>query len=79
MRYITVRTAKNGAPLGGARVAVYVHQFLAQGMKDAEYTNGQGEARIGLDVDTHAEISIYVDGSERVPRGSIESEYVINV
>ncbi len=80
MKYTTVRVINSsGSPRSNARVAVYVHQFAAEGMKDAEYTNSDGEVSISLDIDEYAEISIYVDGSEKVKRSKVRAEYHVVV
>ena len=78
MRYVTVRVVDSGGrPQPNTRVSVYVHQFLAEGMKGPEYTNSDGCVEFALDIDTFAEISIYVNGNETVKRGSVRAEYKI--
>ena len=74
MRYVTVRVVDSGGrPQSNIRVAIYVNQFAASGMKDPQYTNSDGETEFALDIDTFAEISVYVDGQERVKRGSVQA------
>ena len=78
MKYVTVIvTDSAGNPLPQVRVAIFICQFAASGMKEAEYTNSAGEADFRLDVDTNAEIEIYVDGNVAVPRGPIRGEYIV--
>ena len=78
MRYVTVRIADSGGrPQCCAKVSIYVHQFLAEGMKGPEYTNSDGSVEFALDIDQFAEISIYVNGNESVKRGSVRAEYKI--
>ena len=60
----------------GARVALEVHQFLAGGVK-TETANSEGTAYFHLDVDAGAEVTVYVDGKERVRRGSIQDVYYV--
>ena len=80
MKYVTVRVVNSsGSPVSNAKVSVYVHQFLAEGMKNPEYTNSDGEAEITLDIDDGAQISIYVNGSERVGRGNVRATYTIPI
>ena len=79
MRYVTVRVVNsNGSPSHGSRAALEIHQFAAGGMKTA-HTNSEGLAEFELDVDQFAEISVYVDGHEKVKRGSIRSSYTVTV
>lgn len=80
MKYATVRVVDSGGrPQSNAKVSVYVHQFAAEGMKDAQYTNSDGETDFKLDIDDGAQISIYVNGSEKVGRGSVRSEYKVTI
>lgn len=74
---VTVRNS-SGNPQRDVRVAIEIHQFLAGGMK-TEYTDSNGEADFSLDIDEHAEITIYVNGNEKVSRGSVESEYYVTI
>ena len=67
----------DGKPCPNKRVGVFVYQFAASGMKDSVYTDANGEACINLDTDDFAEISIYIDGDEKVKRGNIRGEYHI--
>jgi uncharacterized protein YciU (UPF0263 family) len=60
-----------------ARVNLYVYQFLASGQYE-QYTDSDGETEFDLDTDEFAEISISVNGNERVKRGSIRGEYRIS-
>ncbi len=78
MQNVLVRVySSSGRPVSGARVNVYVYQFLAYGYVPEQYTDSDGEAEFDLDVDNGAEISISVDGSERVGRGRIRGSYRI--
>jgi len=78
MRYVTVRVVDSGGrPRSGVRVALYVYQFAASGMKDPQWTDSNGEADFTLDIDEGAEISVYVDGQERVGRGRVRAEYKV--
>ena len=61
----------------GARVALDIHQFLAGGMK-TEYASSDGCARFDLDTDAGAEITVYVNGNEKVQRGPIKSHYEVS-
>ena len=80
MASIMVRVVgSDGRPRSSERVSVYVYQFGASGMKEAVYTDSDGEADFDLDIDTHGEISIYVNGNEKVGRGSVKSEYRITI
>lgn len=80
MRYITVRVVESsGRPRSNARIGVWIYQTLANGMKEYVYTNSEGEAHISLDIDEYAEISISVDGDEKVRRGKVKAEYHIVV
>ena len=78
MRYVSVRVVdSSGRPQRDTRVGIEVHQFAAGGVK-TEYTNSDGLAEFELDVDEGAEITVYVNGSEKVRRGSIRSEYKVS-
>ena len=80
MKYVTVRVIdSSGRPQSDVRVSLFVYQTLASGMKTPQYTNSKGEANFDLDIDQFAEISVYVKGEERIPRGSVEAEYRIIV
>lgn len=79
MRYVAVRVVNSsGSPVADARVGLEVHQFLAGGVK-TEYTNRDGLAEFELDVDTFAEITVYVNGDEKVRRGSIQAKYTVAI
>lgn len=60
----------------GDRVALEIHQFIAGGVK-TEYAGSDGKAHFDLDVDTFAEATVYVNGDEKVGRGSIQDDYWI--
>ena len=80
MKYATVRVVdSSGRPQANIKVSVCVHQFTAQGMKDAQFTTSDGETDFQLDIDDYAEISIYVNGSEKIGRGSVRSDYTVTV
>lgn len=80
MKYVTVRVVDSGGrPQANVKVSIYINQFAAQGMKEPQYTNSSGEAEFQLDIDTYGEITVYVNGQERVPRGSVRAEYKVVV
>lgn len=77
MRYVSVRVVDaGGRPARDARVSMDIHQFAAGGVK-TEYTNSEGIAQFQLDVDEFAEITIYVNGNEKVRRGGIRGDYTV--
>ncbi len=79
MRNVLVRVYdSSGKPAYYARVTVNVYQFMAGGQKEA-FTDSDGRAELDLDVDEGAEISIGVNGSEKVSRGKIRGEYRISI
>lgn len=59
----------------GARVSLWVYQFGASGSLPEKYTDSSGKAEFDTDLDTHAEISISVNGTEKVGRSTIKSSY----
>ena len=80
MRYVSVRVVNSeGRPVHSARVAIEVHAFLAGGVLSPQYTNSEGLAEFQLDTDSGAEITIYVNGNEKIRRGSIRSEYKVTI
>lgn len=80
MKYTTVRVVDSGGrPQSGAKVSIYIHQFAAEGMKGPQYTNPDGKADFSLDIDDSAQISVYVNGTEKSGRGSVQSEYTFTV
>lgn len=80
MKYVTVRVVDSGGrPQSDVKVSIYVHQMLAEGMKGPEYTDASGLTDFDLDIDEHAQISIYVNGNERVPRGSVRADYRVTI
>ncbi len=80
MQYMTVRVVDgSGRPQHNAKVSVYISQTLASGMKDPEYTNSDGEAEFRLDVDTGAQITIYVNGNEKISNTSVKSEFKVTI
>lgn len=79
MRNVLVRVFKSdGRPAQGERVSIWVSQFLASGVKEQQ-TNSDGEAEFNLDIDSGAEISISVNSSEKVSRGSVKGSYRIQL
>lgn len=80
MKYTTVRVVDSGGrPQSNAKVSIYVHQFMAGGMTEPQYTNANGEANFKLNIDDGAEIGIYVSGNEKISRGSVRSEYKVTI
>jgi len=80
MRYVSVRVVNSdGRPARDARVAIEVHAFLAGGVFAPQYTNSEGLAEFQLDVDQSAEITIYVNGNEKVQRGNIRADYKVTI
>ena len=78
MKYVKVRVVNsNGSPQSGSRVAIHVSQFAASGSVPEKYTDSSGEASFSLDIDNSAEITVYVEGKEKVEKGPIRSEYTI--
>lgn len=80
MKYTTILVVDSGGrPQSNARVSLEVHQFLAGGMKGPQQTGSDGKADFSLDIDDGAEITVYVNGNEKVRRGSVRSEYKVTV
>jgi hypothetical protein len=80
MRNVLVRVYDSGGrPVSNARIGIEVHQFLAGGVLPYKYTNSNGEAEFDMDIDQSAEITIYVNGTEKVRRGSIQGLYRIEL
>ena len=80
MRNVTVHVKwGNGEHQSNARVALWIYQFVASGMTGAEYTNSNGEAYFRLDVDSGAEVSVYVERQERIIRRPIREDYYVTV
>lgn len=79
-RNVLVRVYDSGGhPVRGTTVRIWVYQFAASGFKPEKYTDASGEVEFDLDIDAGADISISVDGSERVSRGSVRGSYRIEV
>lgn len=79
MRNILVRVFNyEGKPVQSARVTINVYQFLAGGQKE-QYTNSNGEAEFSMDIDDGAEISIGVNGNEKVGRGKVLGNYRLSL
>ncbi len=78
-KYVTIRVVSDdtGNPMSGSLVGVWVHQALASGLKEEKYTNSSGEASFDLDVDSGAEITIYVDHSEKASRQPIRGQHTV--
>jgi hypothetical protein len=80
MRYVSVRVMEsNGRPARDARVSIHVSQFLASGSVPDQNTNSEGLTEFELDVDSGADITIYVNGQEKVSRSSIRSDYKVTI
>ena len=80
MKYVTVRVVGSGGnPQSNAKVSLYISQTFASGMKGPEYTNSDGEVDFDLDIDEGAQVSVYVNGQERVSLGSVKAEYRVIV
>ena len=78
MRYVSVRAVNSGGhPVRDVRISLYVYQFLASGFTGAQNTNSEGLTQFQLDADQGAEIAVYVNGHEKVKRGSIKAEYTV--
>lgn len=79
MKNVLVRVFDgNGKPTQNARVNIHVYQFLASGQRE-QYTDSNGEAEFDLNIDDGAEISIGVNSTERVRRGSVKGSYRIQL
>lgn len=61
----------------GTKVSLFIYQFMASGMTNAEYTNGEGDAYIEVDTDQGADAEVYVAGQLRVKRSPIQNLYYI--
>ena len=80
MRSIEVRVVNSdGRPAQGEKVSVWVYQFAASGAVEPKYTNSDGVAEFDLDIDDSAEISISVDGYEKIGRGSVRGSYRVQL
>ncbi len=80
MKHTTILVVDGGGrPQSNARVALEIHQFAAGGMKGPEMTGSDGRADFSLDIDDGAQITVYVDGKEKVGRGRVRSEYKVTV
>lgn len=78
-RYISVRVVdSSGKPVYYAKVTLWIYQFMASGSKE-KYTDHEGLAEFDEDLDSGAEVSISVNGSEKVKRSSIKAEYKVVV
>lgn len=78
-RYITIRVVNSsGKPEYYARVNLYIYQFAASGSHE-KYTNHDGVAEFDLDIDEGAEVSVSVNGNEKVRRGSIRTPYTVTI
>ncbi len=79
MKNVLVRVYDGGGkPAHNARVSLWVYQFAASGSKE-KYTNSDGEAEFDLDIDEGAEISISVNSSEKISRGSVKGSYRVQL
>ncbi len=69
-RYISVRVVdSSGKPAYYAKVVLYVSQTLASGPLPEKYTNSEGLAEFETDLDAFAQVSVSVNGYERVRSG----------
>ncbi|WP_395095199.1 hypothetical protein [Armatimonas sp.] len=79
MRNVLVRVYNgDGTSAKGVRVSLWIYQFLASGSKEG-YTNSDGEVEFDLDIDSGAEISISVEGTEYIRRGAVRGSYRIQL
>jgi len=77
-RYISVRVVDSGGrPVRNARVVIHASQFLASGSLPEKYTGEDGSADYETDFDASAQVSVYVNGQERVRSGPIQAEYKV--
>lgn len=68
---------RDGKPSHGARVSVQIHQFMAGGFTPDQNTDTEGIASFALDIDSGAEITVYVNGQPKTHRGSPHGQYQI--
>lgn len=79
-RYVSVRVVdEGGKAVSSATVALYLYQSLASGGAGQKQTNSEGLAEFEVDADSSAEMSVSVNGHERVRRSSIQGEYKIRI
>jgi len=77
-RYISVRVVDSGGkPAYYAKVVLYASQALASGPLPEKYTNSDGVAEFEPDLDTSAQVSVSVNGYERVRSGPIQAQYKV--
>lgn len=77
-RYISVRVVDtSGKPANYAKVVLYVSQTLASGPLPEKYTNSEGLAEFEPDLDASAQISVSINGQERVRSCPIQAEYKV--
>lgn len=79
-RYISVRVVDaGGKPANYAKVVLYVSQTLASGPLPEKYTNSEGLAEFEADLDAFAQVSVSVNGQERVRSGPIQADYKVTL
>jgi hypothetical protein len=79
-RNILVRVFDGGGrPVSGAKVSIWVYQFMASGLAASGQTAGDGEFEADIDIDASGEISISVNDKERVSRSSPRGSYRIEI
>jgi len=77
-RYISVRVVDSGGkPAYYAKVVLHVSQVLASGPLPEKYTNNDGVAEFEPDLDASSQVSVSVNGQERVRSGPIQAEYKV--
>lgn len=66
-----------GRPVRNARVVIHASQFLASGSLPEKHTSDDGLAEFETDFDASAQVSVYVNGQERVRTGPIQAQYKV--
>lgn len=80
MRSVSVRVYDSGGrPVQGARVIIWVYQFGANGAIPEKYTDSDGKTEFDIDADEYADISVGVNGVEKVGRSAIKGSYRIEI
>jgi hypothetical protein len=80
MKYVSIRVRDSGGrPQAHVRVGIFVSQFAASGAVSDQYTDSDGETNFSLDIDDGAEITVYINGQERVSRGRVRAEYFLTI
>ena len=77
-RYISVRVVNgSGRPVPHERVALYVSQSVGAGMLPEKYTTTDGLAEFEPDIDEFAQLSVYVNGIEKVKTVPIQAKFTV--